>query len=156
MQTHTCSHSMYVISDCSCCLSNCVRCLSNFPRILLSTVYKEYFWLVRCAAAKLLADPSPLDSFGGPTPHLYRPNTLEQFWHAPSVHNGLEVVLDPMRHSKPGEAPRKSAVSICQGAFLTPCHTRITQHHHVEAHRGFRQFARAYAQRALRIETRKR
>mmetsp|Transcript_77340 Transcript_77340/g.113277 ORF Transcript_77340/g.113277 Transcript_77340/m.113277 type:complete len:128 (+) Transcript_77340:55-438(+) len=53
---------------------------------------------------------------------MSRPNTLEQFWHAPSVHNGLEVVLDPMRHSKPGEAPRKSAVSICQGwkSWLPP------------------------------------
>lgn len=32
--------------------------------------------------------------------------------------NGLEIVLDPLRHSKPGEPRRKQAVSICHGVWL--------------------------------------
>ena len=47
-----------------------------------------------------------------------RPSTLEQFWNKPSVDNGLEIMLDPLRHSKPGEPKRKTAVSICQGKPL--------------------------------------
>ena len=45
-------------------------------------------------------------------------STLENFWNRPSVDNGLEIVLDPLRHSKPGEPKRKQAVSICHGVWL--------------------------------------
>ena len=34
------------------------------------------------------------------------------------VDNGLEIVLDTLRHSKPGEPRRKQAVSICHGACV--------------------------------------
>jgi hypothetical protein len=53
---------------------------------------------------------------------MARPSTLENFWNAPSINNGLEIVLDPLRHSKPGEPKRKTAVSICHGwkSWLPP------------------------------------
>jgi hypothetical protein len=51
---------------------------------------------------------------------MSKPSTLENFWNRPSVDNGLEIVLDPLRHSKPGEPKRKQAVSICHGVWLRP------------------------------------
>jgi hypothetical protein len=45
---------------------------------------------------------------------------LANFWTRPSVDNGLEIVLDPLLHSKPGEPERKQAVSICHGVWLRP------------------------------------
>ena len=70
---------------------------------------------------------------------MSKPSTLENFWNRPSVDDGLEIVLDPLRHSKPGEPKRKQAVSICHGVWLRPFYTR----------RGRGASARGCAHRAL-------
>jgi hypothetical protein len=47
---------------------------------------------------------------------MARPSTFENFWNQPSVDSGLEIMLDPLRHKRPGDPGRKTAVSICHGA----------------------------------------
>lgn len=53
---------------------------------------------------------------------MARPSTFENFWNQPSVDSGLEIMLDPLRHKRPGDPGRKTAVSICHGwkSWLPP------------------------------------